>query len=199
LWRDNSDAFPAAANALDIVGQILDPSGNRIGSEFKVNTFDADSEFEFDAAALPNGGFVVVYTDDPSGAFEDYAIRATEWTTNADGTIGTGTSTTIATSPEAGDFVRYPTVAADSSGGFWVGYERFDASNPFEKYETEAVYVDSSFAVGPRMQPYLPSNTSIGQTDSAVLSDGSFVLVGNGRDTPFLDARTAKLLRRQGR
>ena len=48
----------------DVLGQLFDPLGNRIGVEFRLNSsFSIDNERSMDIAALPGGGFVVVYED----------------------------------------------------------------------------------------------------------------------------------------
>ena len=62
LWESNTDDGVASSSGTDIVGQLYDPEGNAIGGEFRANdTFFADDEGVFEAAALPNGNFVVVY------------------------------------------------------------------------------------------------------------------------------------------
>ena len=83
FWQNDG----TGANGVDIRGQIFDPLGNPIGGSFRANqTFFADDERNFDVAALPNGGFVVVYEDfeDATGRID---IRATEWTTTIDGGV----------------------------------------------------------------------------------------------------------------
>ncbi|MEM9128100.1 MAG: VCBS domain-containing protein, partial [Pseudomonadota bacterium] len=108
LWVDLSGAAPGDAPSRDIVGQVFDPLGNRIGSEFLANAgFSDRNEGDFSAAALDNGGFVVTYVDVGTFPGVTNVIHATEWATNADGTVGASQARTIFASTD-------PTVRATS-------------------------------------------------------------------------------------
>jgi hypothetical protein len=44
-----------------VYGQRFDSNGNKVGSEFQVNTWTTDDQLEPSITSLPNGGFVVVW------------------------------------------------------------------------------------------------------------------------------------------
>ncbi|WP_417719420.1 calcium-binding protein [Salipiger sp.] len=179
LWVDNSDSAPAGVNGLDIVAQVYDPLGNPLGNEFRANySWNADDEFQFDAAPTENG-FVVVYVDDQGGAAADYVIRASEWTVATDGTIGNSTNNTIASSPTAGDWVRFPTVTSDASGGYLVAWEHYDSAQT--DYDIEARYTNADGTMNATYTMISGSSVSVGPLESATLSDGNFVVVGERR------------------
>ena len=50
------------ASSLDVYGQRFDVNGNKIGSEFRVNTWTTDVQMDPSIAPLSGGGFVVVWT-----------------------------------------------------------------------------------------------------------------------------------------
>jgi Ca2+-binding RTX toxin-like protein len=177
LYEDNSDSAPAGASGIDIVGQIYDPLGNEIGSEFRANqSFSVDDERNFDAAALEDGGFVVVYEDD-FGADTGIAIRATEWTTDDSGVVSNSTIT-VATSPDADDIVRHPSVDSFSNGDYVVAYEHFDSSVfGGGDYDLRFVVVEADGTVGPEEIGVSGSDSSGADTDVAVLSNGDIALV----------------------
>ena len=51
----------------EIAGQQFDPNGNKAGGEFQVNEFTASNQVTPAVAALPDGGFAVVWgSDDPA-------------------------------------------------------------------------------------------------------------------------------------
>ena len=56
-WQSNNQD----GNGLGVYGQILDSTGNKIGNEFKVNTFTIDDQSNPSASLLINTNFVVVW------------------------------------------------------------------------------------------------------------------------------------------
>jgi len=63
VWKDESQTNPDPTDYA-VRAQILDANGNKLGSEFVVNTITQGGEQMPDIAALPNGGFIVTWTDD---------------------------------------------------------------------------------------------------------------------------------------
>ncbi|EPX78512.1 calcium-binding protein [Salipiger mucosus] len=177
LWTDASDAGAGSDPGLDIVGQIYDPLGNPVGGEFRANGTFANDEFHFDATPLEDGRFVVAYTDQQDGSNSTNVIRATEWTTNSDGTIGTSSTVAIASRSEPGEGVFFPTVTSDSTGGYQVAWTRVDYSHD-DADDIEARYVDAAGTVGPQFTLWFNSDTNPGPLDSATTTDGEFVVVG---------------------
>ncbi|MCC1493894.1 calcium-binding protein [Cognatishimia sp. F0-27] len=187
FWADDSDAVGDTGNGFDIIGQIYDPLGNEIGSEFIANGFQSDDEREFDAAALEDGRFVVVYTDD-DGTATSNRIRASEWSTNADGTIGSRDSLTIASTPTAGDIVSKPSVASQSDGSYVVAYQFTDESDADEAdTEVQTVRVAADATVGSATK-VLSGSAFSNMTDIAALSDGNYVVVHEDRESGREDA-----------
>lgn len=61
-WTSTDDTGAGSATGTDVIGQIFDPVGNLVGSEFRINTFgNANNEQNMDMAATPDGGFIAVY------------------------------------------------------------------------------------------------------------------------------------------
>jgi Ca2+-binding RTX toxin-like protein len=169
LWTDNSDGGPGGANGTDIIGQIYDPLGNKIGGEFRANQdFFADDEDEFDVAALPNGGFVVAFEDtNASGT----SIRVTEW--NAGAT--SSTTRTIKNDPGADDLGN-PTVTVNADGSYFVAYQQtgVGGATVFGKFVSSAGVVGAEVTL-------ISGSDNLGvdgqQIDSAKLVDGTTVVV----------------------
>jgi hypothetical protein len=63
VWKDESQTNPDPTDYA-VRAQVLDANGNKLGSEFVVNTITQGAEQMPDIAALPDGGFVVTWTDD---------------------------------------------------------------------------------------------------------------------------------------
>jgi hypothetical protein len=56
-----------------VYGQRFDPNGNKVGSEFRVNTWTTGDQYAGPVTSLRNGGFVVAWSgagqDDSSGVY----------------------------------------------------------------------------------------------------------------------------------
>ncbi|MEM0908803.1 MAG: calcium-binding protein, partial [Pseudomonadota bacterium] len=171
FYTDQSDAPPATPNDYDIVGQIFDPLGNRIGGEFVANNFQIDSEQYFDAVALPGGRFVITYEDNASG---NVTIRATEWDTDENG-VTVATARTIAT-PASGDTVANPTIAAFDDGRYVVAYGHYEAAA--DDHDVRFKIVSAAGAVGAEKISISGSPTVAGfGPDVAVLENGNIAFV----------------------
>jgi RTX calcium-binding nonapeptide repeat (4 copies) len=79
-WSDSS-TVPSAGDDFDVRGQIFSPDGSKSGGEFVVNTTTTDIQWKPDIAALPDGGFIVTWTDGSVLSWDQYAQVF-----NADGT-----------------------------------------------------------------------------------------------------------------
>jgi hypothetical protein len=91
VWTEAAGGPIATTAGSDLVGQIFDARGNRIGTEFRANvSFFADNEQNAALDTRPGGGFVMVYSDtDAAGT----SIRAQSYDVN--GTLVGGAPTTI--------------------------------------------------------------------------------------------------------
>ena len=76
-WWD-ADSGTGGDSVDSIKAQIYAADGSKVGSEFRVNTVTAGSQFEPSIASLSNGGFVVTWNSDEgtSGPTHDLAIKA---------------------------------------------------------------------------------------------------------------------------
>lgn len=173
-WTTNDSSGVGSPAGTDIIGQLYDPLGNALGGEFRLNTFTIDNERDFDIAALNDGGFVVVY-EDQNGSQAAQAIVASEWSTTSAGVATISASRTIATSPDAGDIVRTPTVTSAADGSYTVGYEDFDSSAGTN--QLNFVNVTSAGVVGSEITAISGSGSATSTTSSARLTDGNVVFV----------------------
>jgi len=61
-WTSDNDTGAGDAPGTDIIGQLFDPFGNKIGSETTLNfNYTIHNERNFDIAALNDNRFVIVY------------------------------------------------------------------------------------------------------------------------------------------
>jgi hypothetical protein len=119
VWTEAAGGPIATAAGSDLVGQIFDARGNRIGTEFRANvSFFADNEQNAALDTRPSGGFVMVYTDtDAAGT----SIRAQSYDVN--GSLVGGAPTTIQADTST-DTLSGPAVAVRSNGSYLVTYGR---------------------------------------------------------------------------
>jgi ELWxxDGT repeat protein len=59
--RFNDTTTPDGSSA-GVFGQRYDANGNKVGSDFQVNTISSDDQYDSSIAALSNGGFIVAWT-----------------------------------------------------------------------------------------------------------------------------------------
>ena len=63
-WTSGDDTGAGSPPGADVIGQLFDPLGNPVGTEFRLNNDNfLDHERNADIAALPGGGFITVYED----------------------------------------------------------------------------------------------------------------------------------------
>jgi hypothetical protein len=122
-WHTDNDSGAGFSPGIDIIGQIFDPLGNRIGGEITMNSggFFADDEQDPDIAALPDGGFIMVYEDIVT-ANSNFSIRLLEF--DANGSLVTS-SETVANDPNNGAIPEYfnPTVTVGSATSILITYQ----------------------------------------------------------------------------
>ncbi|WP_417723391.1 calcium-binding protein [Salipiger sp.] len=178
LWLDESDSWPAGNPGTEVVGQLFDPLGNKVGDEFLASDgTTSEVGYPFDAVALPGGRFAVVYTDTDMEAFT-YALKVTEWTIVAGG-IGPSTTMQIPTSAGPYSLLRCPSVAAQADGSYLVAYEHVSG---FSGVSTvRAVRVATDGAMGSEIVLLSAGQDPHWFTDVAALGNGDYVVVsGNG-------------------
>jgi hypothetical protein len=176
VWTEGVDGPIGTSPGMDLVGQIFDTRGNRIGGEFQVNrAFFMDDEVNASLDTRPGGGFVMAYVDvDAAGA----SICAQTYDVN--GALVVGTPTTIQADTST-DFLSVPTVAVRADGSYLVAYNRNVAADG----TTDVVgrVVSAAGAVGGEFSIY-KSNDAAYLTDVDVLTNGNFVIGIQDADDP---------------
>jgi Ca2+-binding RTX toxin-like protein len=165
-WTSNDPTAPGNPAGPDILGQIFDPMGNRIGGEIRLNNDSIiDDEFNADLAALPDGGFIMVYTDLQGGG-----TRVRMEVYDADGTqrfgeggivrdLGVGINVVnphVAVSSSTSALVAYQ---IDTGGGFGISFKIFNPSTNTFSAELP-----------------LMTGTNMRDPDVEVLSNGNYVI-----------------------
>ncbi len=130
-----------SSNSLqDVYGQILSPSGQKVGSEFLVNQFTAFNQRAPSVAALQNGGFVVAWVSEQqrSGAVDvpspDYHYSGTNYpSVDVFARVFTATGTPVNAEflvNTAYEICSSPAVAGGTDGGYMVAWEQRTAATP---------------------------------------------------------------------
>jgi len=173
VWTEAAGGPIATSPGSDLVGQIFDARGNRIGTEFRANlSFFADNEQNAALDTRPAGGFVMVYTDtDAAGT----SIRAQSYDVN--GSLVGGAPSTIQADTST-DTLSSPALAVRSNGRYLVTYGRStEAGGPLST-STVGRIVSAAGAVGAEFT--IADAAVVGATfnpDVDVLSNGNYVVV----------------------
>jgi hypothetical protein len=174
VWTEAAGGPIAPAAGSDLVGQIFDARGNRIGGEFQVNSnfppLDPVNEQSVALDSRPGGGFVMVYED--SVDFGNRWIRAESHDIN--GALITATTIQADTND---DILFGPSVAVRSDGSYLVAYSRQAAPN-----QMDVVGHIVSGTVGTEFVIFGDGDQS-SNPDTDVLSNGNYVIVFDDADT----------------
>jgi FG-GAP-like repeat len=176
VWTEAVDGPIGTSPGMDLVGQIFDTRGNRIGGEFQVNrAFFNDDEVNASLDTRPGGGFVMAYVDvDAAGA----SIRAQTYDVN--GALVVSAPITIQ-ADTGNDFLSVPTVAVRADGSYLVAYNRAVAADGTA--DVVGRVVSAAGAVGAEFSIY-NSDDAAYLTDVDVLSNGNFVIGLQDADDP---------------
>ncbi|RJF86607.1 calcium-binding protein [Oleomonas cavernae] len=119
-WQSNTDAGAGAAIGTDVIGQILDPAGNKVGGEFRINSSAQWNEGVPALAALGSGGFAAVYErHDATKGGGDSSVTLEIY--NA---AGTSIIQTSIAADNGTTHYSMPDVAYSSTGTVMVAYMR---------------------------------------------------------------------------
>ncbi|CAN7191374.1 calcium-binding protein [Rhizobium sp. LjRoot254] len=176
IWVDDTNNIDDDAGT-DIIGQIYDAQGNAVGGAFQLNLANfLDNENDPAIAALPDGGFVVVYEDNGTGTGGDAAIRFQRF--DASGTPIT--SGTIVSGSIGGVVNSNPSIAVFANGDFVVSYQVLSAGNTnvFAKIVNGASNVVGSALTAAQNSADVDANP-----DTIVLSSGNFLTVYEETDS----------------
>lgn len=182
------DTTGAAASGYEVRGQMFAAGGGRVGPEFLVNTTVAGHQYESRVATLPNGGFVVAWTDAGTSTLTAPNATVRLQLFAADGSRA-GSEVTVNTVPTLG-FQTFPDVAALADGRFVVTWSKEPAVVPQGGFSGADVHGQLFAADGSRIGSEFTANTTTqgAQSPSRVtaLSNGGFVVTwtdGVGTDT----------------
>ena len=159
-----------------VYGQRYDENGAPDGGEFLVNTTTAGAQLYPDVAALPDGGFVVVWNSSDGSGRGVFGQRYDDTGAPDGGQFPVNTIT-------AGSQL-YPSVAALTDGGFVVTWMSADASasGVFGRlYDNTGAPVGIEFQVN----THTPSDQGYGAV--AALADGGFLVTWSSRDQDSSD------------
>jgi Ca2+-binding RTX toxin-like protein len=186
VWQDQSgnQANIGATTPYSIMAQVFAADGTPIGAERLVNTATQGNQFGAQATALPNGTFVVTWTDASGGAgggagddTSGNAIKAQIFA--ADGSP-VGTEIPVNTATQGSQSSAHTTVL--SNGGFVVTWQDASAGVGGADGDTSGTAIKAQVfnADGTRIGTELLVNTATqgGQfgPQSTALSNGGFVV-----------------------
>jgi Ca2+-binding RTX toxin-like protein len=179
VWDETNGPIGTSPGA-DIVGQVYDALGNRVGPEIQLNsTWTDDDEFNAALASRPGGGAIMVYQD-RDNATGNSPIRAEVFDVNMNLLF----AVTIQDDTNA-DILTNPVVAARSDGSFLVAYNRFVAAD--STTDLKGVIVNAAGVAGSEF--FLFSSTDASRNaDIDVLVNGNYVVVfEDADDATFAD------------
>ncbi|MED5462763.1 MAG: hypothetical protein VYC03_09080, partial [Pseudomonadota bacterium] len=176
-WQSNNQE--AGSNDLGIFAQRYDKDGTAVGSEFQVNSYTSNNQYEPSVAGLTGGGFVVTWQDSSGhdgGSGDD--IRGQIYTKD-----GTTVGTEFRVNSYTSNTQNEPDVTALPDGGFVVTWQSDSQDGSYygiygQRYDKSGATFGDEFQVN--------TYTSSHQYDPSVtaLADGGFMVTweSSGQD-----------------
>ena len=163
------DSFnQASSNSLrDVYGQILSPTGQKVGTNFLINQFISYNQRNPSVAALPNGGFVVAWVSEQ----ERTAVSSID-----NSFYATGGAAYVSTNEIA--------IGAGQNTNYYVGSSTAPVPSVdiyARRYSSNGVALGSEFLVNSNSNPC--ANPAV-----AAASDGTFMVAWSARDQANLAA-----------
>ncbi len=162
----------------DIFGQRYDVSGNRIGTEFLINSFVTSWQEHASVIGLATGGFVVAWDSTLKNStdgenLQAYGIFGQRYDTSGN-RVGSEFQINTSTAPDHG----FPALTALNNGGFVAVWQSLDRDGDEygvfgQRYDANGVRVGGEFQVNSY------TATSQNTPTTATLTDGSFVVAWN--------------------
>ncbi|HEX8262981.1 MAG TPA: cadherin repeat domain-containing protein, partial [Allosphingosinicella sp.] len=174
IWGTLDGAQDGDSSA--IKGQLFDSAGSKVGTEFRVNTLPAGSQFTASVATLGNGNFVVTwvtsgtdpYAMDGSDGIKAQMYNSWGWPVGSEFQVDSAFTGSMFT----------PVVAALANGGFVISWADSNGFNiKAQIFDSAGSPVGDNFT--------LNANTS-GSQDSAditALANGGFVATWTTQDS----------------
>jgi Ca2+-binding RTX toxin-like protein len=118
-WTSTGNSGAGSPAGRDVIGQLYNPLGEKIGGEFILNKFSiADNEGNADMVALPGGNCIVVYEDSNA---KGTSIRLNEF--NSAGKTVSVNSTVVTDTAVADPHFGNPKIAMSKAAAVLVTYE----------------------------------------------------------------------------
>lgn len=153
VWEDYSE-YVTGADFGEIRGQIFDGSGKPVGTEILINPETKGSQTNASVAALPDGGFVVSWTDTngiAGGILADDSSAGIA--AQAFDALGNKVGDEFLVNTVTFQSQAYPTVAGLANGGFVIAWEDMSGLNgdPFRDVRAQIYNIngDSDYAPPP--------------------------------------------------
>jgi hypothetical protein len=163
-WYDNS--FEGADTSGGAVkAQIFSATGVPIGTEFLVNTATDNGQYDPQVAALPDGGFVIVWTDQGASATKAQVFDA----------AGAPTGLEIVVNTNSGG--NDPQVTTLANGGFVVTWEAGGAPGDNSGLAISAqIFTAAGVPVGGEILVNTATDNAQEEPQITALADGGFVV-----------------------
>ena len=183
VWQDGTNSVAGDdGSRTGVKGQRFDPTGNRLGAEFQVNTYTTDWQYHPAVAIGPDGKFLVVWAgngpDDPRGIWG----RRYDSNGTALGAVFRINTHTLANQGR-------PDVDVDSQGRFivaWRSSAGAGSDTDLTSVAAQMLNPDGSFT-GTEFQVNTITGLHQGPPEVAMAPNGSFVVVYPSSRTPNND------------
>ena len=151
-----------------VFGQRYDEDGEALGGEFQINSYMNNHQYQPTLAALENGGFVAIWSDNENHDGSGWGVFGQRF--EADGSR-VGDEFLVNTTTNSRQY--QPDVASLSDGGFVVVWHNNDNTAYGKRYDANGVVVEDEFPVITHNADDTHSNTPV----VAGLPDGQFVVL----------------------
>ena len=157
----------------DMKAQIYNESGDRFGSELRVNTNTYGSQERGDIVGLSNGGFQATWqTTDKSQDGSDYAIKGQIFDAGG-ATLGFE----FLVNSQVVSYQQSPTAAALANGGFVITWVTYDTAQDGDSTAVKAqIFNGTGTKVGAEFLVNTQTLGSVGSPAVVGLADGGFAV-----------------------
>jgi Ca2+-binding RTX toxin-like protein len=171
-WATNKDTGASSPTGADIVGQLFDQLGNKIGGEFLLNqSFSIDDESSPSIAATSGGGFIVAYSDNDAG---NVSLRLDEY--DSSGSVLSSNPTVISDTLTTAPNYDISKIAVSSDSSAMIVYEKDVGGGDVDIYYK--IYNPSTNTYGSETALMIGA-TSEGRPAVTTLVDGNYVVVAH--------------------
>ena len=108
------------ASGNGVYAQRYNASGEKDGSEFRVNTYQNDNEMHSEAAALTDGGYVVIWYSDTHPDDTNYGVHGQRFDAS-----GAAVGSQFLVNTDLSNAQQYPEIAPLADSGFAVTWQSY--------------------------------------------------------------------------